>query len=177
MTTVVVAMTGITVSRLASIPADIPVSAPAPTVRVRVGVPRAQAAPIVAPLSVPAPIAVTPAPAASTPDVAEPSPSSGATDAAPDSSIAAESPTLPLSPATLMVGLAAARSRALASASPRPAPAAECGRPVADNLDPNGDIAGMTGMPGRKMYYGRSTQQSASAAACGRGAQAARSTP
>lgn len=172
MTTVVVAMTGITVSRLASIPADTPVSASAPTVRVHfAGVQRAEAA-----VTVAAPIAAAPEPSAPAPDVAEPTTSASAADAAPASAVAAESPTLPLSPATLMVGLAAARSRTLASASPRPAPPAECDRPAVDNVDPNGDIAGMTGMPGHTMYYGRS-QKDALGAACRRGAQAAGSTP
>ena len=177
MTTVVVAMTSITVSRLASIPADTAVSAPAPTVRVRlVGVQRAEAAAPVAASTVSAPIAAAPEPSAPASAVAEPATSASAADAAPASAVVAESPTLPLSPATLMVGLAAARSRTLASASPRPAPPAECDRPALDNLDPNGDIAGMTGMPGRTMYYGRS-QKDALGAACRRGAQAAGSTP
>ena len=63
---------------------------------------------------------------------------------------------LPLSPATLMVGLAAARSRTLASASVRPAAPLECGAPATENFD--ADIVGMTDVPGRKMYYGRTTR-------------------
>jgi hypothetical protein len=101
-------------------------------------------------------------------------------DTAVAEAVEAPSSTIPLSPATLMVGLAAARSRTLASAAPRPAPPAGCDNapsqnaPVVENFD--SDIAGMTGLPGRKMYYGRS-QKNALAAACRRGTQAANSTP
>lgn len=55
-------------------------------------------------------------------------------------------PTLPLAPGT----------------SPRPAPPAECNAPVAQNFD--SDIVGMTGVPGRKMYYGRSDKNSLASA-------------
>lgn len=180
MTTVVVAMAGITVLRLARIPAENPGSVPPAAVRVRlVGVQRAEAASDVsareaAAREAAARVTAAAALSARATGVAEQAASASVADPAPPKVVEAESPTLPLSPATLMVGLAAARSRTLASASPRPAPPAECNGPVVENFDP--DIAGMTGLPGRKMYYGRA-QKNVLASACRRGAQAATSTP
>jgi hypothetical protein len=181
MVSVVVVMAGITISRLSAIPADNPVAAqPAPAVRVRlVGLPRAEAAGAAAvrdttssdaAARVTAAAEVSAAPAS----VAEPEPVPVAVvDGAPVAAVEAEAPTLPLSPGTLMVGLAAARSRTLASASPRPAPPAECKSPVVQNFD--ADIVGMTGVPGRKMYYGRTKKNGASP--CGRGEHTASATP
>jgi hypothetical protein len=172
MATVVVAMAGITVSRLSHIPVERP----------WVGVRHAEAASDVvarqiatretaARVTPVAPVSARPASVAEAPSVSVPDPASMTV-------VEAESPTLPLSPATLMVGLAAARSRTLASASPRPAPPAACAA-AGDNVDV--DIVAMTGVPGRNMYY-RSPKNARNAknalvAACGRGAQTASSTP
>ncbi len=168
MTTVAAAMTGITVSRLARIPAQNSVSVPPAAARVQlVGVPRAEAAKGVSARRAAARDAeargTTSVPEAASPNAADPAPI-----------VEAESPTLPLSAATLKVGLAAARSLTLAAASPRPAPPAECDGPIVENYD--ADIAGMTGLPGRKMYYARA-QKKAISSMCRREAQAASSTP
>jgi hypothetical protein len=181
MASVVVVMTGITVSRLSRIPADNPVIAqPAPAVRVRlVGLPRAEAASAAAvrdTTSSDAAARATAAAGLSAPvtSVAEPEPAPvSVADAAPVAAVEAGAPTLPLSPGTLMVGLAAARSRTLASVSPRPAPPAECNGSVVQNFD--ADIVGMTGVPGRKMYYGR--KKNSLASVCGRGEQTASAKP
>lgn len=180
MTTVVVVMAGITFSRLSHIPAETPASVSTTVVRVRlVGVQRAEATTDISarPAARDAAAHVTTAAALSAraTGVTEQAASASAADPATPTVVEAEPPTLPLSPATLMVGLAAARSRTLASASPKPAPAAECDGPVVENYD--ADIAGMTGLPERKMYYARRAKKNALASACRRGAQVVRSTP
>jgi hypothetical protein len=152
LTAVVAAMTGITVTRLARITAHTAASVPPAAMRV-VSVPRAEAA-----------------------SVAKVAP----TLAAPAPIVEAESPAPSLSTATPKVAPAAARSRTLAAASPKSAPPAECDRATVENYDP--DIAGMTGLPGRTMYYARGQKKqknalAALASACGRTAQTANSTP
>ena len=179
MTTVVVAMAGITVSRLARIPAGNSVSVPPAVVRL-VGIPRAEAASDAsarkaATSDSAARKSAAAALSARAPAVADEAPASASVaDPAPPQVAGAESPVIPLSPATLMVGLAAARSRTLASAAATPAPAVACDGPVVENYD--ADIVGMTGLPGRKMYFGR-TKKNALASACPRAAQATSATP
>lgn len=168
MTTVVIAMAGITVARLSRIPAENP----------WVGVRHPEAASDVVARQAAARDAVARAAAVTAATVRPVStvatPSASVAEPAPVKVIEAESQTLPLSPGTLMVGLASARSRTLASASPRPARPAECNGPVAENFD--ADIVGMTGVPGRKVYYSRKHKDSL-AAACRRSVQAASATP
>src|SRR5688572_28428676 len=126
LTAVVAAMTGITVARVAHITAQTAVSVPPAAMRV-VSVRRAEAASV-------APVA-------------------SLALAAPAPIVEAESLALPLTPATPKVGPAAARSRTLAAASTKSAPPAECDRAIVGNFD--ADIAAMTGLPGRPMYYAR----------------------
>jgi hypothetical protein len=177
MATVVVAMAGITVSRLSRIPAERP----------WVGVRHAEAASDVvashaAAREGAARVAPVDAVTVRPPRAAEDAVAAKVPGSTPPPVVEAESPTLPLSPATLMVGLAAARSRTLASASPRPAPPAECNGAIAGNFD--ADIVAMTGVPGRNMYYrspknakNAKNAKDALASACGRGAQTASATP
>jgi hypothetical protein len=171
MTTVVVAMAGITVSRLARIPAN--------SVSVRlVGVQSAEASNDGSARKAAARDAATRAKAAAAVSarakaIVEAPASASVADAAPAPVVNVESPTLPLTPGTLMVGLAAARSRTKAAAMPRPTPV--CVAPVGvENYD--ADISGMTGLPGRKIYYARK-QKNTLAAACRDGAQVPTSTP
>ena len=173
MTTVVVAMAGITVSRLARIPVEHSVS-----VRL-IGVQGAEAASDTSARKAAARDSAARAKAAAAVSalataVAGQDASASAADPAPPRVVSAEPPTLPLAPATLMVGLAAARSRTLAAAAPRPAPPAACDGPVVENYD--ADITGMTGLPGRKIYFARK-QKNALASACRHGAQTPSSTP
>jgi len=154
LTAVVAAMTGITVARVAHITAHTAVSVPPAAMRV-VSVPRAEAA-SVAKVAVP-------------------------TAAAPALIVEAESPALALTPVTPKVAPAAARSRTLAAASPKSAPPAECDRAVVvEKYD--ADITGLTGLPGRPMYYARGQKKLknalvALASTCGRTAQTASATP
>lgn len=152
LTTVVAAMTGITVSRLARITAQTAVSVPPAAMRV-MSVRRAEAASV---------------PQAASPVLAVPAPI-----------VEAESLALPLTPATPKVDPAAARSRTLAAASPKSAAPAECDRAIVGNFD--ADIAAMTGLPGRPIYYARGQKKQKNAlaalASCGRGAQTASSNP
>ncbi len=154
LTTVVAAMTGITVSRLAHITAQTAVNMP-PAAMLVVSVRRAEAASVA---HVASPALAVPAPI-----------------------VEAESLALPLTPATPKVAPAAARSRTLAAASPKSAPPGECDRAVVvENYD--ADITGMTGLPGRPMYYARGQKKlknalAALASTCGRTAQTANSTP
>jgi hypothetical protein len=148
MTTVAVAMAGVTVARVARIPANTP----------WVGVRHAEAASEATVRTRPFDLAAARSVRVATPSVR----------------VIGESRTLPLAPATLMVGLAAARSRTLASGSPRPLQSAPCEAAVTENFD--ADIAGMTGVPGRKMYYGRKTDAGIGSA-CRPPADAGTATP
>ena len=178
MTTVVVAMAGITFARLSHIPADNPASASPAIVRVRLaGVQRAEATSDVPPRQAArdaARVAAAAALSARATAVAEQAASASVADPVTPTVVEAESPTLPLSPATLMIGLAAARSRTVASAASKTAPAVKCDGAIVENYD--ADIAGMTGLPGRKMYYSR-TKKNVPASACVSGAQTASAKP
>ena len=153
LTTVVAAMTGITVTRLAHLTAPTAVNVPPAAMRV-VSLRRAEAASVaqaVSPaLAVPAPIVQA------------------------DSLVPALTPAAPTAPA-------AARSRTLAAASPKSALPAECDRAVVvEKYD--ADITGLTGVPGRPMYYARGQKKlknalSALASTCERTAQTANATP